>query len=163
MKMLLILRHGKSPHDGSSDWERPLVPRAREQDIPHIANFVHKLGLLPQWILSSDARRARETATVFAAGFTPAPEVVLNRALYLVDAEDIAAEIRSLPGAVDTAVVVGHNAGLEDFAEWLGGRLPDSLKPGGLCVFRLDLDTWLDLHPGRAIRTAFVNPKELRD
>ncbi|MDX9979523.1 MAG: histidine phosphatase family protein [Lentisphaeria bacterium] len=163
MKMLLLLRHGKSPHDGSSDWERPLAPRARKQDLPHVAEFVRKLGLLPQWILSSDARRARETAETFAADLDPAPEVVLTRALYLVDAANIAGEIRSLPESVGTAVVVGHNAGLEDFAEWLGGRLPDSLKPGGLCVFRLDLETWLDLHPARATRTAFVNPKELRD
>lgn len=163
MKMLLVLRHGKSPHDGSSDWERPLAPRARKQDLPHVAAFVRSQGLLPQWVLSSDARRARETAEVFAAGFTPVPEVVLTRALYLVDAADIAGEIRSLPESVGTAVVVGHNAGLEDFAEWLGGHLPDSLKPGGLCILRLDLDTWLDLHPGRATRTAFANPKELRD
>jgi len=163
MKMLLVLRHGKSPHDGSHDWERPLAPRARKQDLPHVAEFVRSRGLLPQWILSSDARRARETAEVFAASFAPVPEVVLTRALYLVDSEDIAAEIRSLPESVDTAVVVGHNTGLEDFAEWLGNPLPDSLKPGGLCVFRLELDTWLDLHPARATRTAFVNPKELRD
>jgi phosphohistidine phosphatase len=163
MKMLLVLRHGKSPHDGSSDWERPLTPRARKQDLPHIAEFVGKQGVVPQWIVSSDARRARETAETFAAGFTPAPEVILTHALYLVEAEDIVAEIRSLPESVDTAVVVGHNAGLEEFAEWLGGRLPDSLKPGGLCMFRLDLDSWLDLHPSRTARTAFVNPKELRD
>ena len=162
MKMLLVLRHGKSPHGGESDWERPLAHRARTEDIPAMAAFARKRGAVPQWIVSSDARRARDTATAFAAGFAPPPEVVLTRDLYLVGPEGILAELRSLPESVETAAVVGHNVGLEQFAEWLGGPLPDSLKPGGLAVYRLEIDSWLDLHPSRAKRTAFANPKELR-
>ena len=162
MKMLLVLRHGKSPHGGERDWKRPLTHRARTEDIPAMAAFAQTHGAVPQWIVSSDARRARDTAARFAQGFAPVPEVVLTRDLYLVGPEEILAEVRSLPEAVETAVVVGHNAGLEQFAEWLGGPLPDSLKPGGLAVYRLEIDSWLDLHPSRAQRTAFANPKELR-
>lgn len=162
MKMLLVLRHGKSPHDGSADWARPLAERARRRDIPAVAAFARSRGASPNWILSSDARRARETATVFAAEFSPLPEVILTRALYLVGPEEIAAELRAVPDHVATAAVVGHNNGLECFAEWLDGPLPASLKPGGLCLFQCEVEAWTDLHPGRTVRTAFVNPKELR-
>lgn len=162
MKMLLVLRHGKSPHEGDSDWARPLTRRAREEDIPAVAAFVRQQSIQPEWILSSDACRARETAEGFAREFNPSPKLILTRRLYLVGPETIAAELQSQPDSVGTAVVVGHNAGLEQFAEWLGGALPDALKPGGLAIFRLAVDSWLDLHPSRAERVAFANPKELR-
>ena len=100
MKMLLVLRHGKSPHGGERDWERPLTHRARTEDIPAMVVFAQTHGAVPQWIISSDARRARDTAETFARGFTPVPEVILTRDLYLVGPEEILAETRSLPEAV---------------------------------------------------------------
>ena len=164
MKTLLLLRHGKSPHDGASDWERPLAKRALETDIPLIARFARERGLVPDWVVSSDARRARETATLFARCFAPVPELVLTRQLYLVSAEGIADEVQSLPDLAGTAVVVGHNMGLEQFAEVLAkGELPGPLKPGGLCVFRLAIDSWLDLRPRAATLAAFANPSSLKE
>ena len=59
--------------------------------------------------------------------------------------------------------MVGHNAGLEMFAEELAGaELPADLKPGGLCVFQLAIDTWLELRAASATLSTFVNPAELR-
>jgi phosphohistidine phosphatase len=164
MKMLLLLRHGKSPQDGSNDWDRPLSKRAREKDVPSIGEFVRGKGILPEWILSSDARRARDTAELFAQQFDPVPEMVLSRGLYLVSSFEIAAEVKALPDSVSTAVVVGHNSGLEMFAEdLLSAELPSPLSPGGLCIFRLDTDSWLGLHASIATPLAMVNPKDLRD
>jgi phosphohistidine phosphatase len=162
MKMLLLLRHGKSPQ-GGSDWERPLTARARQIDLPLVAQYVRDQGIAPEWVISSDACRARETATAFARHFTPMPELVLTRDLYLVPSHEIADEVKALPDSVGTAVVVGHNAGLEMFAEdLLRAELPAPLKPGGLWVFQLDIESWRDLHPSRATPVGFVNPKELR-
>jgi phosphohistidine phosphatase SixA len=71
--------------------------------------------------------------------------------------------VKALPDSVQTAVVVGHNAGLEMFAEdLLNSELPAPLKPGGLCMFQLDIESWCDLHPTRATPVGFVNPKQLR-
>ena len=163
MKMLLLLRHGKSPQEAPSDWERPLAKRAKEKDVPRVAQFVQDKGVAPEWIISSDAHRARATTEVFAAQFPAAPELVFTRELYLASPQGIADAVQSLPDSVCTAVVVGHNASLEMLAEELAGaELPADLKPGGLCIFQLAIDTWLDLHAAAATLSTFVNPADLR-
>ncbi|MBT3287028.1 MAG: hypothetical protein HN380_06740 [Victivallales bacterium] len=163
MKMLLLLRHGKSPQEAASDWERPLGKRARKKDVPLVAQFVQDEGVAPEWIISSNAHRARATAEIFAAQFPTAPELVLTRDLYLASPQGIADAVQSLPDSVCTAVVVGHNAGLEMFAEELAeAELPADLKPGGLCVFQLAIDTWLELRAAAATLSTFVNPADLR-
>ena len=72
MKTLLLMRHAKSSHDeeGLSDHERPLNDRGRS-DAPRMverlqqAEHLTDADLLPDRILCSTARRAKETAADF--------------------------------------------------------------------------------------------------
>ncbi len=71
MKTLLILRHGKAKRgpEHPSDADRPLTKRGKE-DATRAGQACREMGLLPDIVLSSPAKRARQTAEHFceAAG-----------------------------------------------------------------------------------------------
>ncbi|WP_230211275.1 SixA phosphatase family protein [Streptomyces kaniharaensis] len=60
-RTLIVLRHAKSawPPD-VPDWERPLGPRGR-RDAPEAGRWLRRRGLVPDTVVCSPARRARET------------------------------------------------------------------------------------------------------
>src|SRR5258708_30988934 len=62
MKTLLLLRHAKSSWDnpGGRDFDRPLAPRGR-RTAPLIGGHLRDRQLLPDLVLCSTARRARQT------------------------------------------------------------------------------------------------------
>ena len=59
---LLILRHAKSAWDTSAatDFERPLAKRGR-RDAPRVGRFLLDQGLIPDYVVSSPAERAKQT------------------------------------------------------------------------------------------------------
>ena len=71
MKTLLLIRHSKTEqiHDGNkTDFERKLLLRGFE-DSKNIAEQIKKMDQIPDYIISSDAVRALQTAKEFAKVF----------------------------------------------------------------------------------------------
>ena len=70
MKTLVLVRHAKSSWSNSqqSDFERPLNDRGFN-DAPLMARVVDSLGVKPDFILTSAAKRALTTANFFAEHF----------------------------------------------------------------------------------------------
>ena len=67
MKMVLLLRHGKSDWSTAvDDRERPLAKRGRRA-ARAIGEFLTRAGEAPDAIVASPARRAADTATLAAA------------------------------------------------------------------------------------------------
>ena len=67
MKTLLILRHAKSSwkDPALADHDRPLNKRGKS-DAPRMGALMRQLGLIPELILSSTAKRAYITAEAAA-------------------------------------------------------------------------------------------------
>lgn len=145
MKTLLILRHAKSSWKNSdlSDHDRPLSPRG-QQDAPAVGQRLRDKDLIPQAVLSSSARRARQTAQAVAQECGCPAELQLSRELYGGGPEAYLEAIRNLSRGVDCALVVGHNPDLEELVEILTGeslRLPTA----ALAHLELDIQAWQDL------------------
>lgn len=70
MKTLLLIRHAKSSWDDAAvaDVDRPLNDRGR-RDAPAMAKRLIKAGISIDRFVSSPARRARQTAELFAHEF----------------------------------------------------------------------------------------------
>jgi phosphohistidine phosphatase len=72
MKSLLVLRHAKSSWKDTDmvDHERPLNKRGKK-DAPMVGKLLRQQHLIPELVLTSSARRARETAeaAVEASGY----------------------------------------------------------------------------------------------
>jgi phosphohistidine phosphatase len=146
MKTLLILRHAKSSWKNNKlpDHERPLNPRG-QRDAPNVGKRLRNEDLIPDAILSSTAKRARQTAEAVAEESGCTGELQLSKELYGGGPEAYLDAIRSLPSMVNCALVVGHNPDLEELVEILTGesvRLPTA----ALAQLQLDIQSWQDLN-----------------
>ena len=146
MKTLLILRHAKSSwkNNALSDHDRPLNPRG-QGDAPEVGKRLRNEDLIPDAILSSTAKRARQTAEAVAQESGCAVELQLSEELYEGGPEAYLEAIRNLPSSVDCALVVGHNPDLEELVEILAGesvRLPTA----ALAHLQLYIQGWHGLN-----------------
>ncbi|MBL4849168.1 MAG: histidine phosphatase family protein [Planctomycetes bacterium] len=121
-KRLLVTRHAKSSWKSGSmtDHERPLNGRGR-RDAPRVAAHIVGLGWSPEFVISSDSQRTRETLALMAEVFEPEPRIEFTRDLYLAGPSDVQAALARVPDSVETVMVLGHNEGWEDVVTWLSG------------------------------------------
>jgi phosphohistidine phosphatase len=162
MKTLLLLRHAKSSwHDPAlDDHERPLNTRGR-RDGPRMGELVREYGLMPDVVISSDAVRARLTATAVAEAARFAGEVLLHPHLYTACPADILSLLQTVQENAETVMIVGHNPGLEELVEQLTGERQD-LPTAALAHIVLPIDQWRDLELStRGTLLGNWRPKEL--
>ena len=147
MKTLLLLRHGKSglKRTGLSDHDQLLKRRGRE-DAVRMSRVIAAERLVPELVMSSTARRARETAEEVAGAWgQEAPPLRFDRSLYLARPEALVDALHDLhPSNPNTILLVGHNPGLEELVERLTGKV-EALPPAALAHVTLPIDDWLDL------------------
>lgn len=181
MKTLYLLRHAKSDSEGWSgqDFERPLNERGKHA-CTAMAAHLREQGILPGIVLCSTAVRARETLAGIARvldwpGAEGRPAFVFRDELYLASQNELMAEVRGLDDCAPSAMVIGHNPGLEVFAiEFAQGgakgsgdrdafeALERKYPTAALATLTFDLDRWRDLGPGAGRLTGFVKPSKLK-
>ena len=161
MKTLLVLRHAKSNWDDSAvrDHERPLNARGK-RDAPRMGQFARDEQLLPELIVSSDAVRARMTASAMADA--TGGQLLLDPRLYHAGSTDILAALRSVvQESVATVMIVGHNPGLAELIAQLTGEQED-LPTAALARIALPIDRWSDLDIStRGTLIGLWRPKDL--
>ena len=123
MKQLLIMRHAKSSwKDHSlSDHDRPLNRRGRE-DAPRMGRFLQQHHCLPDLVLTSTARRARDTADLFVAGCEQPIPVLSQRSLYHPGLDDYWEALTTHAANQSRIMVVSHNPGSEEWLYQLTGQ-----------------------------------------
>jgi len=167
VKRLLLLRHAKSAWDDPTllDRDRPLAPRGRKA-AKRVGRWAEAHDIRPQLVVCSPAARARQTLDRVLPGLGD-PEVSFEATLYGATVEELLDRVQALPGAVDEAMLVGHNPGLMDLVLLLSGpgrqreRATVNVPTGALAELELDVRRWAGVSPGRARLTRFVVPREL--
>lgn len=169
-----MLRHAKSDWPDGADYERPLAKRGR-RDAPAVGRWLGTSGYVPDAVVCSTARRARETwalaepalmasgPAATAAGAAP-PPVRFEPRVYEATALALLMLVREFDPAWRTAMIVGHNPGLAELT--VGLAVSDAGAPYAFptaAVAVLDLPgPWADAAPGEARLVAFTVPEELR-
>jgi phosphohistidine phosphatase len=144
-----------------------------------MGRWLRAAGLVPDRVLCSTARRARETWRLAQTGLGAAPPVSFERGIYEGAAAGLLTLIRQVPSATTALLVIGHNPAIEDLAVMLadGGSedeassRPGAATPGALDRMRVKFPTaaiavldfagaWPSLAPGQARLTAFVTPRD---
>lgn len=144
MKTLTLLRHAKSSWDkpGLADKDRPLNERGF-RDAPAMAVRLQKAGIRPSLILSSPAVRAWETAKVVAQQIGYPLEFLQREAdLYLASRRKLIEIIGRQDNGFNSMLVVAHNPGLTDLANYLIAGLTDNLPTSGIVSINLASDEW---------------------
>lgn len=161
MKNLILIRHAKSSWDTPvQDFDRPLEPRGIKDAILVSKNFVKHL---PSSLVihSSTAKRARETAIIFAETISyPIDSIIFRDDLYTFDENKLEKSIKALPNDYENVILFGHNAAITDFVNKFGENFFDNIPTSGLVWLRFYSDYWGKIHDGKIIRTIF--PKNLK-
>ncbi len=142
MKTLLILRHAKSSwkDEKLTDRDRPLSKRGKRQ-APEMGEMLRSLAIIPDVLLSSPARRARDTAVLVAEKCGYAGEVEFVNDFYPGGRQEYLQVLNNLPDDVECVLVVGHNPGLEDLLAMLLRRA-EVLSTAALAQVSLPVEHW---------------------
>ena len=150
MKTLLILRHAKSrPKDPNiSDHDRELDERGKD-DALRMGKLLENKGLVPDFIISSSALRARTTAEIVAeeCEYREEAKIALKRSLYEAKPKDFMNIVKRLSDKYNRVLIVGHNPTIEEIIQTLTNSLDDVLMPScALAHLSIPIEKWSDLH-----------------
>ena len=153
MKTVFLLRHAKSKQDPeyATDFERPLARRGK-QDAEHVGVWLAEHGLVPDLVISSPAKRARQTTQRCAEAADYQGEIRYDETLYCNGEDAYLAALEKLDDTIQSAMLVGHNPDISIAVETLSGayhRMPTA----ALARIDLPIARWSTLaekdKPGR--------------
>ena len=176
-RLLMLLRHAKSAWpDDLADHERPLAPRGR-RDAPAVGRWLRTSGHVPELVVCSTARRARETWELALAKLGASPAVSYEERVYRATSAELLSMARQTPPDVRNLLIVGHDPAMRaltlDLATDLDGgrsaagaasaldRVQAKFPTAAIAVLAFT-SGWPDLGPGQARLEDFVRPADLR-
>lgn len=164
------MRHAKSDwgDPAERDFDRPLNKRGRH-DAPRMGEWLRREGLIPDWVLSSPARRAEDTGTkVCRALGLEAESIRIEPRIYDASLTVLLAVLAACPAERRLVLLIGHNPGLEELLDHLvrgSGTLPEgdkTLPTAAVACVRLPSD-WRRLAAGCGRVERWMCPKGLGD
>jgi phosphohistidine phosphatase len=144
MKTLTLVRHAKSSWKDASlaDRDRPLNKRGK-RDAPEMGRRIAAAGIRPSLIVSSPAVRAWTTARIIADEISyPREFLQRDKRLYLASVNGILDVIVAQDPGFNSLMLVGHNPGFTDLANYLVPGLTNNVPTAGVVSVELDTDDW---------------------
>ncbi len=160
MKILYVLRHAKSSWDNPNlaDFERPLNERGLKT-APFIGETMLKNNFQPQLLLSSPAIRAKETADLIKVSAKLKTSVKFDERIYEASLQVLLHIVSDLSEKIDSAMLIGHNPGLEGLIKFLTGEF-QAMPTAGLAIIDLKVGNWSDVDSKSGELRTIIRPKE---
>ena len=164
MMTLTLVRHASAVHDNSyKDFDRPLRPKGIEK-MKRMAEILSKRGYRPDLLVSSPAKRALQTAEVYAASafadaaFSEAisDEIMLVESLYLPSPEDILDCIRAVENKYTDVFLFSHNNGISWAAQKFCGDGSILMPTGSAVRIEFDAVSWDRIKFGNGVLVDFI-------
>lgn len=160
MKLYLV-RHGIATQRLSgnvvNDAQRPLTEEGRSET-KQVAIGLKRLGIKPDWVVSSPLKRAIETAEIIAETFNISDKLQISEALCPGSSvSELFKSIKDLKPS-NEVFLVGHEPDIGRLAAcllWAGPELDLPFKKAGVC--RLDITSMPPTAP--ATLKWFITPK----
>ncbi|RMG54545.1 MAG: histidine phosphatase family protein [Gammaproteobacteria bacterium] len=127
MKQLILLRHAKSSwaDPNQADFDRPLNARG-ERDAPRMGAFLRDALLKPDYIVTSPARRALQTAELLRSAWgKDSPKLLEEPRIYEASTANLQGVLESHLADCDRLMLVGHNPGISSLLSLLTGVQAD--------------------------------------
>ncbi len=162
MKTLFILRHAKSSWDNQalSDFERPLNERGLEA-APLIGETMKANQFQPATIISSPARRAKQTAEIIREIAGVESEIKFDERIYEASPARLLEVVSEQNEKTESVLLVGHNPGLERLVKFLTGEL-QPMPTAALAVVDLETNRWSEVSSSKGSLRTLIRPKEVK-
>ena len=177
-RTLLLMRHAKSAWPDVPDHDRPLARRG-QRDTPLMGRWQRAADHVPDQIICSTARRARETWQLTQAGLSVTPAVAFDSGVYQASAVQLLDLIRQAPPEAGTLLVIGHDPAIPELALSLVSgtppvvarvvgyaapsavfyRMREKFPTAAVAIFEF-MGHWHQLSAGSARLTCFMTPRD---
>jgi phosphohistidine phosphatase len=160
-KSFIFVRHAKSSwaHPELEDKMRPLNARGK-RDGPFMAQYCRKVGIVPDKLLSSPAKRAYRTAKYFSTEFDL--EISKESDLYFGHESDWMYLINDLAESVQLPAFFSHNPTITYFSNKLGNADLENVPTCGVVHFTSKALKWSQVGEHNTQMTNFYFPKLVR-
>jgi len=160
MKTLYLVRHAKSSWKDASldDFDRPLNKRGKH-NAPFMAQKLANMGIKPDIILSSPAKRARKTAKAFSK--TLDAPLVFDERLYEAGLRAFEETVLNAFQTYDSVMLVSHNPGLTMFNDDISDRPIFNIPTTGIVA--IDFKTQNDIDALKGHQRFFLFPKQFKE
>ncbi len=159
---LILIRHAKSSwkEHGVNDHDRALNKRGKH-DAPLMAEILRTKKIIPDFLISSTAVRARTTAELFAKVYDlKKSQIQLSDDLYLADEMELLNEVKKISSNFSSVFLFAHNPGITDFANALCKADIVNIPTCGFCHAGIDSEDWSSIQFGDATLVEFDYPKK---
>ncbi len=160
MKRLFVLRHAKSSWDDPnlSDFERPLNKRGNNT-APFMGRLMAEKGLIPEYILSSPAQRAKSTAELVKKSAEIDAEIGFERNIYEAGLDSLLKTVSNLSDEFQSVMIVGHNWGFEELVQALTGK-HERMPTAALAVIDFPVVSWKQTETEAGELIEILRPRE---
>ena len=146
-RTLILIRHAKSSwaNPAQSDFDRPLNDRGK-LEAPEMGHLLKKLNIKPDVIISSTAKRTRQTAKRIADEVDyDTDDIKWEEKLYHCIPSVFEEVIYSIGDKIKTACIIAHNPGITDFVNQLSPDFSiDNMPTCGVFAVKVNINSWKD-------------------
>jgi phosphohistidine phosphatase len=168
LRELWLLRHAQAVAGGTldGDAERPLSEQGI-QDAARLGAWMKQQGWLPDYMVSSSARRTRQTANQICNQLGINPDTVhYDVQLYLASRRILLELIGATGMSCHKLLLIGHNPGFEELLLYLCPELmsvpAESRTMGTANLARVQLESgWSGLQQGSGKLLDITRPRQL--
>ena len=155
------MRHAKSSWDDASlaDYDRPLNDRGLEA-APLIGRLIKERGYIPDAVFSSPAKRAKKTAKLAVNAADITASIRFDERIYEASPQTLIKVLSEVDDEVRSAMVVGHNPGMEGLIRSLTGEVT-AMPTAAFAVIDLDIKKWSDIGYQTGKLFEVLRPKEV--
>jgi len=163
MKTIYIVRHAKSSWERSDlpDEKRPLMEKGKKRT-KKVIDYLHDQHVMVDYIISSHAVRAHETAKILAHALKyPADNIKIDSHIYYASGDSLINQFYDLPDRYNSVMIVGHNPSLTDFVNQFLKEPVENLPTSGVVSISFDTDQWEKIPLAKRKTNFVLFPKEL--
>jgi phosphohistidine phosphatase len=161
MKQLILFRHAEAAEkfNNQPDKERQLTTVGKT-NAAQIGAYLYREKFLPNVIISSDAKRAKQTAQIISSQLAfDANGILYDSLLYEVSSPRIfLQQVNTIPDRFETVMLVGHNPIFTSMAEYFTSDSKGALPPAAAMIIRFEVDSWKEVSEGNGTIEEYIYP-----
>ena len=161
-KKLYLVRHGKSDWSNPKlrDFDRPLKKRGL-RNARTMAKILKEKNIKPDCIVTSSARRALDTATIFSEQLDVPPEKFLpDESVYFASPSELINLIKQQDDSVETLMIFGHNPGFTNLANFFLPEALNNIPTAGFVYLEFDAESWKQISKSNVAAHYYDYPKK---
>jgi phosphohistidine phosphatase len=163
MKTLFIMRHAKSSwnYPDLSDFDRPLSSHGLKT-APFMGDVMYKNRLQPSLIISSTAKRAKQTAVLVKEVAEIKSKIEFNEKIYEASPATLYYIASGISDEHESAILIGHNPGIEGFIRIITNE-KQSMSSASIVKIKLNIERWNELTDGCGFIEILLRPEDLME